>query len=183
MLLFLTIAHVFFIFYSSSCVCVCVCVCVGYDGWYLPRAVHGDELSERRPGARSPRSRGHAGQGPWDPSCWSTQVRRCKQIHKQAFSHITAAESERQYKDTAVHLLLYLCINENAEQGLEWIHIYCFFFNCVVFGYLCAEWQFVDTGKLFDWEYLREYTTYWIKGCKQMTYHTKRELRMVKVLQ
>lgn len=55
--------------FSSS-----VFVCLGYDGWYLPRAVHGDELPERRPGSRSPRQRRHASQGPWSPPCWSTQV-------------------------------------------------------------------------------------------------------------
>lgn len=103
-----TFPFLFFFFFfvlvlSSS---LCVFVCIGYDGWYLPGAVHGDELPERRPGSRSPRPRWPASQGPRCPPCRSTQVRKCTQTH--TISHDSCCITE--------YVCMYVC---------TYIHFYC----------------------------------------------------------
>lgn len=94
----------FFVLVLSSS--LCVFVCIGYDGWYLPGAVHGDELPERRPGSRSPRPRWPASQGPRCPPCRSTQVRKCTQTH--TISHDSCCITE--------YVCMYVC---------TYIHFYC----------------------------------------------------------
>lgn len=103
-----TFPFLFFLFFfvlvlSSS---LCVFVCIGYDGWYLPGAVHGDELPERRPGSRSPRPRWPASQGPRCPPCRSTQVRKCTQTHTISHDSCCITEYVCMYAHTYIFIVV-----------------------------------------------------------------------------
>lgn len=107
-----TFPFLFFFFFvlvlSSS---LCVFVSIGYDGWYLPGAVHGDELPERRPGSRSPRPRWPASQGPRCPPCRSTQVRKCTQTHTISHNSCCITEYVCMYVCMHIHTFLLLFFN------------------------------------------------------------------------